>query len=101
MLAAINTASANEPTAWLGLHVTDADLSVDAIAPGGPAEAAGIQLGDVITAVDGAPATSFDAIKTQVQSHHPGETATLSVLRAGATDPVDIDVVLGANQGAL
>ena len=101
LLAAINGAIANEPTPWLGLKVNSDDLAVSEITPGGPAEAAGVQVGDVITAVDGVPVTTLDAISAGVHSHHPGETATLSVIRGDATDPVDVPVVLGANQGAL
>jgi len=99
LLAAINGAIANEPTTTLGLEVNVEDLAVTIVTPGGPAEAATIQVGDVITAVDGTPVTTPGEIKAAVQAHHPGETATLTVIKAGATDPVDIPVVLGANPG--
>ena len=101
LLAAINGAVADEPTPWLGLTVDPDTLAVTAVTAGGPAEAAGVLVGDVIAAIDGVPVTALDAISAGVHSHHPGETATLSVVRAPATDPVDVPVVLGANQGAL
>ena len=101
LLEAINGAIASEPTAWLGANVDPDTLAVSFVTPGGPSEAAGIQVGDVIRAVDGVPVASLDEIKAAIQSHHPGETATLSAVKTGATDPVDVPVVLGANQGAL
>ena len=101
LLAAINGAIANEPTPWLGIKVDPATLAVSEITAGGPGEAAGVQVGDVITAVDGVPVTTLDAITAAVHSHHPGEIATLTVIKSGAADAVDIPVELGANQGAL
>jgi S1-C subfamily serine protease len=97
LLAALNGAIANQPTATLGLDVSLEDLAVTNVTPGGPAEAATIQVGDIITAVDGAPVTTRDEIKAAIRSHHPGETAALTIIKAGATDPVDVPVVLGAN----
>ena len=99
LLDAINGAIANEPTATLGLDVNPEDLSVIDVTPGGPAEAATVQVGDIITAVDGTPVTTRDEIKAAVRSHHPGETATLTVIKVGTTDPIDLPVVLGSNPG--
>jgi S1-C subfamily serine protease len=99
ILAAINGAIANQPTPTLGLELNPDDLTVTALTPGGPAETATIQVGDIISAVDGTPVTTRDEIKAIVQSHHPGETATVTVIKAGATEPTDVPVVLAANPG--
>lgn len=55
--------------------------SVQPIAFGTPAYEAGLEYGDVITSIDGAPATveSFAALSRK----RPGETATLSLRRRG------------------
>lgn len=54
-----------------------------------PARAAGIELGDTIVAVDGAPMADFDDIKAAV-AIHPGERMTFTVEREG--ERIDIPV---------
>lgn len=68
---------------------------VGAVEAGGPAEEAGIQVGDVITAIDGETVDSTDAAIIAVRSHEIGETVTVTVERDG--EPVDIDVTLGSD----
>jgi S1-C subfamily serine protease len=74
-------------------------LTAGKASPGGPAEAAKIQDGDLITGVD---ATSFagmepeDALKAflvYVKYHSPGEVITVKILRGGK--PVTAQVTLG------
>src|SRR5262245_34111555 len=51
------------PRAWLGLYVAEAGkrLAVAGLAPGGPAERAGVQVGDVVLEIGGAkPSTLAD-----------------------------------------
>lgn len=56
--------------------------SVDA---GGAAEKAGVQVGDVITAVDNAPVDANHALTDLIRAHRPGDTVTLVLLRQGQT----------------
>jgi S1-C subfamily serine protease len=53
---------------------------VDAVAPGGPAEKAGITSGDVIVAFDGHPVASSDQLGTLIHAHRPGDRATVTVV---------------------
>jgi membrane-associated protease RseP (regulator of RpoE activity) len=48
---------------------------------GGPAEAAGLQIGDVITAIDGQPVASPDSVVKSVAAKRPGEVVNVTVIR--------------------
>jgi membrane-associated protease RseP (regulator of RpoE activity) len=60
----------------------------------GPAGAAGVQLDDVVVAVDGVPATSPSDVTDAIKSHAPGDVVTLDLERDGA--PTTVEVALGA-----
>jgi putative serine protease PepD len=68
-----------------------------AVVPGGPADAAGIEEGDVITAVDGTPVRSGEELIVRIRGHRPGDRLELTVERGGRERPVT--VVLGAAAG--
>ena len=68
---------------------------VAGVVEGSGAEAAGVQIGDVITAVDGTEVYSADDVIIQVRSHAIGDTVTLTINRDGQT--MDLDVVLGSD----
>ena len=69
-------------TAFIGLSVQQVQggVGVQAIVPSSPAEAAGLQPGDVITALDGNPVASFSDLRTLIFSKHPGDSLTLAYL---------------------
>lgn len=60
-----------------------------------PAFVAGIQQGDIITAVNGKEISLDTPLSLQIAEFHPGETVTLSVLRGGSKR--DVSVTLGRN----
>ena len=60
-------------------------VSVESVTEGGAAEEAGIQAGDVITAVDGQSVAMVDDLMAIRRTHIVGETMTLSCLRDGQT----------------
>ena len=51
----------------------------------GPADEAGLKLGDVILAIDGMPIEDLQSLRFRVATQPIGETAALMVWRAGAT----------------
>ena len=51
---------------------------------GSPANAAGLQQGDVITSFDGKTVTSADQLATAIQSEHPGKSVTIGLYRGQA-----------------
>jgi putative serine protease PepD len=67
------------------------------IMPGGPAATAGLQPGDVITAVDGTTVPDAEALIVTIRSHAPGDVVTLTINRNGTTS--DVKVTLGSTAG--
>jgi hypothetical protein len=58
-------------------------VKVIEIIPGTPAEAAGLESGDIILALDGIAVSSHQELLAERNKHQPGEAFLLSVLRAG------------------
>ena len=81
------------------------NLSVDQgayvveVAQGGPAAAAGIQQGDVITKIGDESISSADAAILAVRSHSIGETVKVTVMRGG--EELTLDVTLGSDEALL
>ncbi len=59
---------------------------IDQVTPGGPAEKAGLKMGDVVTAIDGKPVTNADDLTMDVISHAPGSTVKLECDAQQQTD---------------
>ncbi len=57
-----------------GVYITE-------ISPGGPAEAAGLLPGDIVTAIDGVPVNEENAFSEVLFLHQPGETVTVDAMR--------------------
>jgi len=60
-------------------------LYVTAVQTGGPAASAGLRPGDVITQIDGAPATSTDQLVELTITKKPGDKVQLTYVRNGHT----------------
>ena len=75
-----------------GLAV-DAGAYVAAVSKDSGAAAAGIQVGDIITAFDGKAVESASDLMLDVRSKNPGDTVTLTVNSAGQSK--DVQVTLG------
>ena len=58
---------------------------VYSVEDGGPADQAGLQLGDVITSIDDTEITSLDDLTAARKSYTAGDTCTLTVYRQGET----------------
>jgi putative serine protease PepD len=58
-------------------------LFVQAVSPGGPAAAAGLRPEDVITSIDGKPATSNIQLQELTLTKKPGDTVSIGYDRAG------------------
>ncbi|HWQ51669.1 MAG TPA: trypsin-like peptidase domain-containing protein [Terriglobales bacterium] len=58
---------------------------VQLVDPSSGAAKAGIQAGDIITAIDGKTVTSYAELESAKQTYAPGDTVTISVYRNGQT----------------
>lgn len=82
---------------FIGISGTDpsagtAGALVTEVQPGGPASAAGIRAGDLITAFDGQPVTGMVNLAAKVRMTRPGVTVTLDVKRDGRAVRVDVEI---------
>jgi serine protease Do len=66
---------------------------VQSVAPGGPAEKAGLKGGDIIISVDGRNIKDGDDLVNEITSRHPGSTIRIGYLRAGKQ--ADASVTIG------
>jgi putative serine protease PepD len=69
-------------------------LFVQAVVPGGPAAKAGLRMGDVITKINGEPATSTVQLQELMLTMNPGATVQLEYSRGGQS--ATATVTLGA-----
>jgi putative serine protease PepD len=67
------------------------------LVPGGPADRAGIEPGDVIVAIDDKVVADSSELIVAIRSRSPGDTVTLTIRRGG--DEQEVEVTLGASQG--
>ncbi len=54
---------------------------VGAIVPGSPAESAGIETGDIITAIDDRPVKNLRGLSEALKAYNPGDTVIVHILR--------------------
>ena len=79
------------------IATTPAANGTPPIVPGGPAEAAGLEPGDLIVAIDGKAVTDSSELIVAIRSRQPGDEVRLTVRRDG--DEREYTVTLGATEG--
>lgn len=82
----------------LDTQYTENGARVAEVSSGTPADTAGLQSGDIITAVNGKIATDATAVIVMIRSNAPGDTVNLTVQRDGTT--IDVPVTLTASKDA-
>lgn len=88
-------------TAFLGVSGEDATggqagALISEIVPSGPAEAAGLQVGDVVIAVNAQQVRSMTDLAARIRGYQPGDEVVLDVIRDGST--LNINATLGLRQ---
>jgi serine protease Do len=71
---------------------TPAGAAVASVTEGGPAEKAGLQANDIITAVDGKAISGKSDLSSIIADHAAGDKLTLSVYRQGQTLTVTVTI---------
>ena len=75
---------------------TRRSADVAEVVAGSPADAAGLEAGDQVTAIDGEAVAGAESLTAQVREHAPGEEVLLTVVRDG--DVVEVAAVLGQRE---
>jgi S1-C subfamily serine protease len=75
-----------------GVDVTEGALVTEVVA-GSPAETAGLQVGDVVTAVDGDKVDIEHTLRDRLYAYESGDTVTLDVTRSG--ESMQLSATLG------
>jgi membrane-associated protease RseP (regulator of RpoE activity) len=88
-----------EPTSGVFLGVVTQEASGDpagaevvAVLPDSPAAGAGLQEGDIITAVDGSAVTGPAELAELIRSHEPGDQVTIAYSRGGNAAEAQADL---------
>jgi S1-C subfamily serine protease len=75
-----------------------AGVGIATVTPGGPAAKAGLQQGDVITAVNGTATPDTETLATVLAGLHPGQQVSLSVTKADGST-ITVHLTLGQLPG--
>jgi putative serine protease PepD len=75
------TASGEHP--WLGIDVAGSPLGVVVtdVVPGSPAQAAGLERGDLITGIDNQPVGTVDSVSAALDGAHTGSRIEIQFSR--------------------
>jgi len=94
----IQTGESETPVIGVTLDTTytDGGSRISEVSPGGPADAAGLRSGDVITSLQGRETTDSTELVVAIRSFAPGDTVQLEFERGGRTQTVDL--ILGGSQ---
>lgn len=65
---------------------------ISSIAKGGPAEQAGLKVGDIITSIDGKPIKDGDELVSIISAMHPGSSAKVGYVRSGKQDTASVTI---------
>jgi serine protease Do len=65
---------------------------ISAVGKGGPAEQAGLKVGDIITSVDGKPIKNGDELVDIITAKHPGSTVKIGYLRNGQQQSATVGI---------
>ena len=87
--------------ARLGIRVGDDDNGAEVVevTAGSTADQAGIESGDVITAIDGQMITGGDSLVATIRSYRPGDTVTVTWERGGESQDAQVTLDSDATEG--
>lgn len=74
---------------YLGESTNGEGIRVSSTVAGGGARAAGIQAGDIVTAINGAKVTNRTELRNELNKYKPGETVDVTYLRDGLSSTTE------------
>jgi len=80
-------------------ELTGIGAEIREVQEGGAGDRAGLQAGDIITALNGNPIASSSALVASVRGHQPGDTVEITYLRNGESQTAE--VTLDSDNGEL
>lgn len=91
----VSVATVNAYNARQNNLATDSGAYISNVVEGGPAQEAGLEQGDIVTAINGDEVTSADGLIIALRGYEVGDTVTLTVMRG--SDEQEIEVELGSD----
>jgi S1-C subfamily serine protease len=78
--------------AWIGFYpqASDGGIAISGVVPGGPADSAGLQRGDLLVSVDGRAVQSLRQLYRTLWRKSPGATVGMQVLREEAIHVIEV-----------
>lgn len=67
-------------------------VTISSVTSGGPADQAGLKIGDTITSVNGKPVKTGDELVNDISAEKPGSKIKIGYLRAGKSDDATVTV---------
>jgi len=89
----IEREESNEGLAFLGIYPAGRSVNgvqIGKVIDGSSAQKMGLQVGDLIKAIDGKAVTTFNSLSKIIKSYLPGETVKISYERAGQLNDVKV-----------
>jgi S1-C subfamily serine protease len=90
----VGTQQVNLPDAWIKKMNLSSNrgLLVNSLAPGGPAEEAGVLIGDVLIELDGKPCRDMDDVHAALGSGSIGQQLKIALIRGGERNECSVTV---------
>lgn len=85
---------ADVPSLYVQTYGLPEGAYVTQITSGSPAEAGGLQVGDIITAVEGISVTGYEELRTALSYYAAGEEITLTVQRASGNQYSEVKITV-------
>lgn len=80
--------------AYLGVSTSGgaSGVTIAAVTAGGPAAAAGLQVGDVVRSVGGSRVNDSDDVAAAIQDRRPGESVAVEIARGGSDQTIQVEL---------